>query len=118
MSRLPPNLVKAPSFDSPLRRTSAPELAVVAEPVAVEAAPVLAAAVAATPKAKPSRKRAKKLVAAGTEELYRTTLRIPQSVYLALENECHARRIAGDKIRIAELLREIATDWASKSARK
>ena len=35
MAKMPANMVKAPKFDNPIRRTSKPELAVVEEPGAV-----------------------------------------------------------------------------------
>jgi hypothetical protein len=142
MSRLPANLVQAPKFDSPLRRTEPspaseeaaievePDVAMDAEPeveakskLAVIEAPIAkpvksAPAKVAKPKAKAAAAMPAKVASeAVVEELvHAMTLRLTQEQFEAVQTECFHRRMARDKTNPAALVREILDEWIAKRA--
>lgn len=126
-NKLPANFVKKPNFDSPLRRTDGPELSVVETHEsglvvgegqgAAALGPEASLPAAKRVKARTPKRRKKPQADESTELTYRTTLRLSQEDYEALETECHARRLAGQRTNVAELLREIVAGWTRKNRR-
>jgi hypothetical protein len=141
MPPLPKNLVKnmtkPPVFDNPLRRTApsgidsqpaSPAItdtstAPQSQPEAVEAQseqgpngiviPFAGSRVDAGPE--PTATQPEPTAA---ENDHRITVRIDDETRCALENECHRRRIAGEKAKVAEIARSILTQWARRMARR
>jgi len=141
MPSLPKNLVKnmakPPVFDNPLRRTAPSGLD--SEP----ASPAIADASTA-PQSQPEAGEAhsepgsngivipfaSSRVDAGPEPTgtqpeptsaendHRITLRIDDETRCALENECHRRRISGEKAKVAEIARSILAQWARRMAKR
>ena len=104
MAKLPKELVQAPSFDSPLRRTSAPELTVVSE----------AGKPANTPNQvlKPTQERQ---LDSEPELLHRVTVRLSQQQWEAVQTESFRQRMLGRKTNASALIREIVDSWISGS---
>lgn len=130
MAKLPSNLVTAPKFDSPFRRTEAPPLEVPATPV-VDIQPLKSDAdtVEPVPSAdvpKPRKGRAKKpssksSPAAAPEEkeeellLHRLSCRLTDQQSEALEKRVFQLRMAGEKVNSAALVRRILNDWIERA---
>lgn len=114
MPKLPSNLVRPapPVFDNPLRRTTAPSTS---SPELAEGStddhPVVDAAIIALP-LPPVAPTAPSTDAANLNA--RITVRIDDSVFVALQTECYQRRIRGEKTNVAELAREILGSWAQR----
>lgn len=117
MARLPKDYVKGPKFDNPLRPTVTPDLAVVGPPpIAVEA-----------PKEekpeKPKRSKSRSVEPKNSEvktasspdtqdELkHRFTARVTDAQWRGLQTELFQRKLAGEKIATADLVREILDKW-------
>lgn len=132
MPPLPKNLVKnmarPPVFDNPLRRTASPAIADTStapqsRPEAGEAQseqgsngiviPFAGSPVDAGPEPTGTRPEP-----APAENDHRITVRIDDETRCALETECHRRRIAGEKAKVAEIARSVLTQWARRMARR
>ncbi len=133
MPPLPKDTVKPPPiFDNPLRRTARPRLD--SEPASPATAPppqpdegkaqgeqgdegivipFASSRVDGTPE--PTGTQPESTPA---ENDHRITVRIDDETRCALENECHRRRIAGEKAKVAEIARSILTQWARRMARR
>ena len=129
MAKLPANMVKAPKFDNPIRRTSKPELAVVEEPTVAEVeAVVVAPAPKPTPKPAPKPAptpappppRAEDEVITSATELaqdslcHRFSVRLTQPQWEALQTRCFQLRLRGERMNSAELIRRIVDDWMER----
>ena len=132
MAKLPANMVKAPKFDNPIRRTSKPELAVVEEPAVVEAAPVKATpALAPRPAPAPAPARTPisepppsshgddEVITSATELTqdslcHRFSVRLTQPQWEALQTRCFQLRLRGERMNSAELIRRIVDDWIER----
>lgn len=104
MAKLPANLVKTPVFDNPLRPTNTGPIAVPELPrvVTKEDGESVATVIPSTE------------VSDGADELaYRISARFTEEQWRALQMACHDRRMKGQRINVAELLREIVDEWRS-----
>jgi hypothetical protein len=100
MSKLPSNLVKRPAFDNPMRPTEEPSLAVVASTPAV----------AAGPPTLPNGET-------DTEEdalIHRVSVRFTDEQWKALHTACYERKLRGERINAAEMLRQIVDEWMAR----
>src|SRR5689334_3912445 len=122
MPKLPGNLVQAPPFDNPLRRTSRPE---VPEPDATQGSRhadsgetrsdgsqggmviPIASSVHADNHSAPEPLE--------VTLVHRITVRIEEPTRCALESECHRRRLAGEKTNVTEIARSILAQWANQT---
>ncbi len=124
MSKLPSNMLATPKFDSPLRRTEGQGAAAPKIPLNAPALKSVeggaAKAQESKPKASAARKRAPKpavsnvdVAQASPEEALdqRFSLRLTQEQFRALETRVFERKMAGDKLNAASLLREILDAW-------
>lgn len=145
MPPLPKNLVKnmakPPVFDNPLRRTAPSGLD--SEPASPAIADTRIADTSTAPQSQPEVGEAQSEGSNGivipfassrvdaspeptgtqpestlAENDHRITVRIDDETRCALENECHRRRIAGEKAKVAEIARSILAQWARRMARR
>ena len=133
MPKLPGNLVsKPPSFDNPLRRTT-PVHAETMLPA--ETLPTTTISEAAARSYTPDAGEVRGGAEAGGIVIpfggstrpdnqpeatappmdHRITVRIDDATRCAIEGERHKRRIAGEKTNVAEIARDILTQWASRA---
>lgn len=125
MAKLPANMVKAPIFDNPIRRTARPDLAVVEQP-APKPAPKPAAAeppavIAAVEEVAAVEQAPVDEVITSARELdpdealvHRFSVRLTQPQWEALQTRCFQLRLRGDKTNAAELIRRIVDDWMAR----
>lgn len=129
MPSLPKNTVKPPPiFDNPLRRTARPRLD--SEPASPATQPqpdegktqgeqgddgIVIPFASSRGNPEPTDAKPESTPA---ENDHRITLRINDETRCALENECHRRRIAGEKAKVAEIARDILTQWTRRMARR
>lgn len=107
MAKLPEKLVQAPTFDSPLRRTS-PELTLIDEPDP----PTVIVDVALTDNTPPGPGAA----AGHADPLpHRVTVRLSQRQWEAVQTACYRERLAGKRVNAASLLRDIVDRWILSS---
>jgi len=113
MPKLPINLVKPPAFDNPLRRTApASDSEATASPANDDddhAPSGVVLAIAPSPR---SDGNSKPDIAPAP---HRITVRIDDATRRALESDCYARRVAGEKTNIAEIARNILRNWANRT---
>ena len=104
MAKLPKKLVQAPSFDSPLRRTASPELAVVDEAEKSLGRPM--------PEPEADNRSSQEHASSEADELcQRVTVRLSQRQWEAIQTECFQQRMRGKKINAAALVRDIVDRW-------
>lgn len=117
MPKLPANLVRPapPVFDNPLRRTTATPPAPLIDSAegSSDDVPKADAQVIALP-VPPMPSPTLKAEAEAPGLNARITVRIDDSVFVALQTECYQRRIRGEKTNVAELAREILGSWAQQ----
>ena len=121
MAKLPANMVKAPIFDNPIRRTSRPDLAVVEQPVEPPAPkPVPARPPAAIATAAPAPAPVDEVITSAREPdpdealVHRFSVRLTQPQWEALQTRCFQLRLRGDKTNAADLIRRIVDDWIAR----
>jgi hypothetical protein len=141
--KFPSNLVQAPVFDSPLRRTeprvSEPAVAGELVPIAVlrrpevsepaDLSPMIQTRRGAATEPQQERVGGEGRAAAAPEQdsepdleqeqspdllLHRTTLRLPQDVHDTLEREAFERRMRGERTNPAAIAREVLARWARR----
>jgi hypothetical protein len=115
MGKLPGNLAKVPQFDNPLRPTlpTAKVLPIATDQPEAAPAPVANAA----PAVEATEIQQPQAVAAAAEEalVHRMSVRFTDDQWKALQSECHRRRMLGEHINVAELLRILVDDWRNRS---
>lgn len=111
--KLPENLVKRPPvFDNPLRPTSATLALVDSAPeasLAEEGASVLSTGAPSAPMSSDAE-------SPDTIDplIYRSTVRLTHNQWKALQTEAYARRMKGEKINPAELIRVLVDEWMAR----
>jgi hypothetical protein len=112
MGKLPGNIVKVPPFENPLRPTT-PAPAKVLSLTADDSTPNTA---------QPADSGSKPLqlppVEAARDEafVHRVYARFSDEQWRALETERHHRSMRGEKVTVADLLREIVDYWRGRAA--
>lgn len=111
MAKLPSNLVKKPLFDNPMRPTEERKLSVVnAELEAVSVDPAPGEVDAVETLSRPSVEAAAEREGEGAL-VHRVTVRFTDEQWKALQTVCHERRLRGEHVSVAELVRKIVNDW-------
>lgn len=113
MAKLPSNFVKAASFDNPLRSTASAAVAPVTE-AKIDTPPPPVIAVANDDHATMPSSGA----AAEDPLAYRFTLRLNERQWRLLHTECLERRMRGDHVKVADILRDIVDAWAESRSRR
>lgn len=134
MPKLPRDLVKRTQFDNPLRRTTSEDLSFAADHVATSGRQTQSDSIVqpdpggvVLPFARIEEEHEVSRAASMPtspplpDELdeqsltieHRITVRIDDATRRALETECHRRRIAGEKIKVAEIARSILAAGAA-----
>lgn len=137
MSKMPSQLLKRLPFDNPFKPTAAPALEqdIAVDPLLVKGDDAQSSATAAVDDAARAealvssvagakvggRDRTRKRPAAAVALVprvgddaypYRLTARFTESQWKLLQDECHRRRMAGQRMNVAELLRALVNDWS------
>jgi hypothetical protein len=136
--KLPTNLVRAPVFDSPLRRTEprppnadSADIAPIAVlrperpiPESADLSPIIQTHRGRAESPPEMREGAEGETNGEVEDehsellVHRTTLRLPQDVHETLEREAFARRMQGERTNPASVAREVLTRWARSARRR
>ena len=111
--RLPSNLVKAPVFDNPMRPTSVAVMPLVPSGASEEGR--------ALERPAPAESHAEDLERSGTQKeddealIHRMSVRFTDDQWKALQTASYQRRMRGERMNIAELLRELVDEWMGRS---